>query len=198
MERLLKKWLPLATKYVMLNIMNNNKNKKPKKFSWHASVSSEGTLDLSLYFPSKDATKNEKERALASAIKQSKDFMLSKGYLLPDTRFLSSSDIAEKYGHTRQYWEKLLKEGKIPYKETSAGRITTDLWVQGYLNNKEKIDEYVKEVKKAVSSIRKEKRKMGTIECPRCKEKRLDYAVNVGSTNGLCRAGCGFRFNTTN
>lgn len=178
--------------------MNNSKDKKPRIFHWHASVSSGGTLDLNLYFPNKDSTKDEKEKALASAIRQAKKFMLSRGYLLPDTRFLSSSDVAEKYGHTRQYWEKLLKEGKIPYKETSAGRITTDLWVRGYLNNKEKIDEYVRERNKIISLIQKEKRKMGTVECPHCKEKRFDYAVNINNVNGICRAGCGFRIHTTN
>jgi hypothetical protein len=175
-----------------------DKNNNSKKFHWHASVSSEGTLDLSLYFPNKDVTKEEKEKAIASTLAQAKEFMLSRGYLLPDTRFMSSSDVAEEYGHTRQYWEKLLNEGKIPYKETSAGRITTNLWVQGYLNNKEKIDEYLRNRNKVVAVILKEKNRMGTVECPRCKEKRFDYAVNSDSIDGLCRAGCGFRIHTTN
>jgi len=177
--------------------MSETKNTKSKKFYWHALTSSGGTLELSLYFPNKNVTKQEKEKALASALFQSKNFMLAKGYLPPDAHFLSSSDVAEKYGHTRQYWEKLLKEGKIPYKETSAGRITTDLWVQGYLNNKEKVDKYVRYRNKVISTIQKENRKMGTIECPCCKEKRFDYAVNVNNINGVCRAGCGFRINTS-
>jgi len=178
--------------------MNKNKDKKSKEFHWHASVSSGGTLDLSLYFPNKEITKEDKERALASALVQAKKFMLGKGYLLPDTRFMSSSNVAREYGHTRQYWEKLLKEGKIPYKETAAGRITTDLWVKGYLNNKEKVDEYVRNRNKVISKIQKETRKIGTVECPHCKEERFEYAVNVNSINGICRASCGFRIHTTN
>lgn len=181
-----------------LKYMIENKDKELKKFHWHAMVSSGGTLGLDLYFPNKNVTKDEKEKALASALAQSKNFMLSKGYLFPDTSFMSSSDIAKTYGHTRQYWEKLLKEGKIPYKETSAGRITTDIWVQAYLDNKEKVDKYVRDRNKVILLIQKEKDKMGVVECPYCKEKRFDYAVNVNNINGLCRAGCGFRIHTTN
>src|SRR3989344_8260894 len=130
---------------------NNKLMTDNKKYSWHAGVSSEGTLDLELYFPdNKEITKEEKERALAEGLHQTKEYMLSKGYLVPDARFMSSSDLAEEYGYTRQYWEKLINQGKIPYKHTSAGRITTDLWVKGYLNNRDKVDEYVKNTNKMV------------------------------------------------
>ncbi len=178
--------------------MSKTKNDKSKKFHWYAATSSEGILELSLYFPNKNITKEEKEEALALALVQSKSFMLSKGYLLPNAHFMSSSDIAEKHGHTRQYWEKLLKEGKIPYKETSAGRITTDLWVQGYLNNKEKVDEYIRERNKVISTIQKENRKRGQVKCPHCGEHKFDYNINAHNINGLCRADCGFRIHTIN
>ena len=178
--------------------MNNHKDKNKKEFHWHASVSSEGTLGLDLYFPNKKVTKGEKEEALASAIAQSKNIMLSKGYLPPEARFLSSSDMAKEYGFSRQYWEKLLNEGKIPYKETAAGRITTDLWVRGYLDNKERVDEYVKNIKKVISLIPKKGKTWAKIRCPKCGEESFEYAVNVNNVNGICRAGCGFRINTTN
>lgn len=174
--------------------------KTPKQkydYSWHSNISSEGTLSLELYFPNKNVTKEQKEMALAESLRQNRNSMLSKGYLPPDTRFMSPTDISEKHGHTRQYWEKLLNEGKIPYKETSAGRISTDLWVQGYLNNKEKVDEYVRLRNKVVAEILSKKPKMGQAVCPNCGELAFDYSVNVDSANGICRARCGFRINTT-
>ena len=178
--------------------MIKKKDKELEKFHWHVMTGSEGFLALDLYFPNKNITKEEKEIAIASALAQSRDFMLSKGYLFPDTSFMSSSDLANEHGHTRQYWEKLLKEGKIPYKETAAGRITTDLWVQGYLKNKEQVDKHVRNRKKVISLIQKGGKKMGVVECPQCKEEKFDYAVNTNNINGICRANCGFRIHTTN
>jgi hypothetical protein len=117
--------------------------------------------------------------------------------LVPDARFMSSSDVAEEYGHTRQYWEKLINEGKIPYKETSAGRITTDLWVKGYLNNREKVDEYVRNTNKIIKEIIAGKKSNGKIRCPQCGSAEFDYFINADRVNGICRAGCGFRINNT-
>ncbi len=174
-----------------------DKNKENKESHWQASVSSEGTLGLDLYFPDEKVTKEEKERALASAIDQSKNVMLSKGYLPPTARFLSSSDMAKEFGFSRQYWEKLLNEGKIPYKETAAGRITTDLWVRGYLDNKEEVDEYIRNVKKVISLIPKDGKTWRKLTCPKCGEESFEYAVNLNNINGICRSGCGFRINTT-
>lgn len=182
----------------MCIIANVKKQRKPKyDYSWQSSVSSEGTLSLDLYFPNKKVTKEQKEAAIAETLRQNREFMLSKGYLPPDTRFMSSKDVSEKHGSTRQYWEKLLNEGKIPYKETSAGRITTDLWVQGYLNNREKVDEYIRNRNKVVNSILAGKFKSGKIECPNCKKHSFDYFVNTDNLNGICRADCGFRIDTT-
>lgn len=171
--------------------------KEDYDYHWHSSFSNEGTLSLSLYFPHKNVTKAQKEMALAESIRLNRTTMLSQGYLPPDSRFMSSSDVSEQHGHTRQYWEKLLNEGKIPYKETSAGRITTDLWVQGYLNNREKVDEYIRNRNKVISVMLTQKNKTGQIECPQCGEPKFSYAVNAHAVNGLCRAGCGFRINTT-
>ena len=110
---------------------------------------------------------------------------------------MSPSDVAKEYGHTRQYWEKLIKEGKIFYKETAAGSITTDLWVNGYLNNKERVDEYVRFKNKVVASIAANDKKWGKTKCPQCGKMEFDFAVNVNNINGVCRAGCGFRINAT-
>ncbi len=172
--------------------------KNKKQYSWHASVSSEGTMELSLYFPEIKITRQQKEYALADSITKVQYSMLRDGYLLPNTRFMSSTNIAKEYGYTRQYWEKLLNEGKILYKETAAGRITTDLWVNGYLNNKEAVDRYVKNREKVILSIKQEPKSRGTVECPQCKSLRFEFNVNLNSINGLCRADCGFRINTTN
>lgn len=168
-----------------------------KKFHWQAHTSSGGTLGLSLYFPdSRELDKETKEKALASALTSSYEFMLSKGYIPPEAHFMSSSDVAKEYGKTRQYWEKLINEGKIPYKETSAGRITTDLWVQGYLDNKDAVDEYIRHRNRVVQSILSQKRRQGRIECPKCGKLEFDYAVNTNNINGLCRAQCDFRIHT--
>lgn len=172
------------------------KEERRKKFSWHAMTSSGGTLELSLYFPdTRGMTKQLKEKALAAALADSYKFMMSKGYLPPEARFMSSSDLAKEYGKTRQYWEKLLNEGKIPYKETSAGRITTDLWVQGYVNNKEEVDKYIRNCNLILKAVSETKKRSGTVTCSECKESRFEFNVNVnGNTNGICR-NCGFHIN---
>ena len=181
----------------MLKLKCMAEEKKQKQYSWHASVSSGGTMELSLCFPGLKINQRQKESILANSIAHAQGYMLKKGYLLPDARFMSSTDIAKEHGHTRQYWEKLLNEGKIHYKETAAGRITTDLWVNGYLDNKEGVDKYIRDRNKAVELIQKESKKWGTIECPRCKSKKFEFHVNVNNINGLCQADCGFRIHTS-
>ena len=104
--------------------------KLPRRFFWHAVTSNGGTLSLDVNVKeAKNAS--EKMRAIASSLKQAVKSMEEQGYIPSRARLMSSRDIADEYGKTRQYWEKLLNEGKILYKETSAGRITTDLWVAG-------------------------------------------------------------------
>lgn len=162
-------------------------NKKPKKFYWHASTSSGGTLSLSLDFES-ELSKKDKESALAKGLMLAYKFMEKNGYIPFKAQLLSSRDIAEKYGKSRQYWEKLLNEGKILYKETSAGRITTDLWIKGYLGSKEEVDKYVKNVRSVIKSINESGRKAGTVTCPACGVGRFEFFVNTGgNTNGICR-----------
>ena len=167
------------------------------KIHWHANTSSGGTLSLSLTVEG-DASQRDKESFLAEGIQQCHEFMEEKGYIPHQARLMSSRDIAQEYGKSRQYWEKLLNEGKILYKETSAGRITTDIWIEGYLGNKEQVDKYARCVRAALKAISTSNRSNGSVACPVCGEERLEFYVNIsGSTNGICRA-CSFHIHTTN
>lgn len=165
------------------------------KFYWHASTSSGGTLSLGIDLEG-EFSELEKKRALADALGQSYEYMKNQGYIPFDAKFMSSRDIAKEHGKTRQYWEKLLNEGKILYKETSAGRITTNLWVMGYIGNKEAVDRYVKNVRTVLKSIDTVKKHFGETICPIC-DGKFEYAVNQATNvNGICR-GCGFHVHTT-
>jgi hypothetical protein len=175
---------------------------KQRKFYWHANTSSGGTLSLGVTLEG-EFSKDEKEEVLAEAIEHLYEHMEENGYIPHNAQLMSSRDISNRFGKTRQYWEKLLNEGKILYKETSAGRITTDLWVQGYLGNKEQVDKYVKDVKtvlKAIDQLEHKDRWWQKVDCPVCGQHSFDFAVNVGgNTNGVCRnMACGFHVHTTN
>lgn len=177
-------------------------NEQQKKFYWHANTSSGGTLSLGVNFEG-EFSKEQKEKVLAEAIEQCKEQMENNGYIPHNAQLMSSRDISDKYGKSRQYWEKLLNEGKILYKETSAGRITTDLWVQGYIGNPEEVNKYVKNVKivlKTVNDLEHKDRMWRQVECPVCGQNTFSFAVNVGgNTNGVCRnMSCGFHVHTTN
>lgn len=166
------------------------------KFYWHASTSSGGTLSLNLTVEG-EASKADKETFLAEGIWQCREAMEEDGYIPHQARLMSSRDIASEYGKSRQYWEKLLREGKIRYKETSAGRITTDLWINGYLGNKEEVDRYVRYVRIALKYIADSERRNGSVVCPACGESRFEYFVNFGgNTNGICR-NCSFHIHAT-
>lgn len=177
-------------------------NEKPKKFYWHANTSSGGTLSLDLNLEGK-FSKKDKENILAGVINECYKHMEIKGFIPFNAKLMSSRDIADKYGKSRQYWEKLLDEGKILYKETSAGRITTDLWVQGYLGNTEQVNKYVRDVKKVLKIINELACKQGywqRIDCPVCNQNTFEYAMNInGNVNGICRnTACSFHIHTTN
>lgn len=174
-----------------------NMEENPKKFYWHANASSGGTLSLDVSFDD-GFSKKEKEGALAAGLQEAYKFMEEQGYIPFDARLMSTRDIAEEHGKSRQYWDKLLSEGKILYKETSAGRITTDLWVAGYLGKKEEVDQYVKDMRAILKLINESGRKNGSVTCSVCSEPRFEFNVNMnGNTNGICRS-CGFYVHTTN
>ncbi|MFA6474718.1 MAG: hypothetical protein WCV88_00780 [Patescibacteria group bacterium] len=169
--------------------------KDSNKFYWHANTSSGGTLSVRLTL-AQGLSKAKKESALAQALKDCIRFMEQRGYIPANAEILSSSDIAKQYGHSRQYWEKLLNQGKILYRETSAGRITTDLWVKGYIDNKEKVDQYVRNAKTVLNAIRETKNKNGLVLCPVCNKDRFEFYVNTNTNvNGICRL-CKFQVNT--
>jgi hypothetical protein len=171
---------------------------KDKKIYWHANISSGGTLSLGVDLYGK-FTRTEKEKIIADAIEACHKSMKEKGYIPFKAQVMSSRDISRRYGKSRQYWEKLLNEGKILYKETSAGRITTDLWIQGYLDDKPQVDKYVKDVKTILETIESHGKKWGTTECSVCGEQRFDFATNGdANVNGICRnLSCGFHIHTT-
>lgn len=160
------------------------------KFTWHATTMSGGSLSLSLEMAekiSKSLTKKQKEGMLAATLQQCVTYMQDRGDIPYNTSTMSSRDIAKRYGNTRQYWEKLLNEGKILYKETSAGRITTELWVKGYLDDKEKVDRYAKQVRKILDSIVRLRKRQGVVPCSACEEGKFRYYANYGgNTNGVC------------
>ena len=172
------------------------KEEMPRKFYWHAMTSSGGTLSLEVNI--KEAKeREEKIKVIAEGIKESTKFMEEHGYIPHKARLMSSRDLANAYGKTRQYWEKLLNEGKILYKETSAGRITTNLWVEGYLGDPEKVNKYIKDVRIVLGYIKDLDKRSGSVLCPVCGENRFEFHVNVNSnTNGICRV-CGFHVHTT-
>ncbi len=166
------------------------------KIHWHAGTSSGGTLTLDIDFEG-EFSKEEKELELADAIRQCIEQMESKGFIPFDAEFLSSRDLSRVHGKSRQYWEKLLREGKIQYKETSAGRITTSIWVNGYLNEPENVNRYVRNTKTVLKTIKSLRSTSGTTACPVCGENRFEFAVNVNfNVNGVCR-NCHFYMYTT-
>ncbi len=169
--------------------------KLPRRFFWHAATSNGGTLSLDVNVKeAKNAS--EKTRAIASSLKQAVKSMQEQGYIPSHARLMSSRDIADEYGKTRQYWEKLLNEGKILYKETSAGRITTDLWVAGYLGKREEVDRYIKNVQTILKRITETKERHGAVLCPICEKTRFEFNVNMnGNVNGICRS-CSFHVHT--
>ena len=146
-------------------------------------------------FIGEKAEKNEKEKILASGLVQAYEFMRKKGYTKAEDDFVTPTDLAKERGKSRQYWEKLFREGKISYKETSAGMITTDVWVDGYLKNKDLVDQYVRETKELVKRANETGRRHGSVQCPRC-QGRFNFAVNTNNTNGGCEK-CGFHVYTT-
>ncbi len=169
---------------------------KLTKFYWQGSTSSGGTLSLSLGYEGV-LSKNEKEKLLAHGLKQIHKHMEKEGHIPFDAKLMSSRDIAREYGKTRQYWEKLINEGKILYKETSAGRITTNLWINGYLGKKEEVDKYVKDVKRILETITAVGKTHGSVECSVCSQERFEFFVNENNNvNGICRA-CGFHVHAT-
>lgn len=161
-------------------------------------TNSGGSASLDIDFQGPSVSKTEEEKVLAIELMKITQFMFDKGYI----RFMSSSDLSRNYGRSRQYWEKLIKEGKIPYQKTASGSITTNVWVEGYLQE-EKVEKYSKALLKIRNEIIKRHgrdtyiREM-QLECPYCKNTTFDYNYNNGSSiQGLCRSpGCDFQIHT--
>ena len=167
-----------------------------RKFYWYANTSSGGTLSLGLDLTG-EFSQEEKESALAEGIRACVENMESQGYIPHNASLMSSGDVAREYGKTRQYWEKLLDEVKIHYKETSAGRISTNLWVPGYLNDREQVNKYVLNVRNVLDTIDATKRTGGRVNCSVCGKENFEFHLNGDAhINGICRA-CGFHVHTS-
>ena len=78
---------------------------KDRKIYWHANTSSGGTLSLGVDLEDR-FTRNEKEKIIADAIKACYESMEELGYIPFNAKVMSSRDIAERFGKSRQYWQK--------------------------------------------------------------------------------------------
>jgi hypothetical protein len=165
-----------------------------KKFYWRARTSSGGTLSLDLSYEG-PSSKQQTERLLAEAIQQAHEHMEREGFIPLKAQLMTARDIAKEHGSTRQYWEKLLNEGKILYRETSAGRITTDLWVNGYLKRRDEVNRYVRNVNRIIKQVQESCNRTGELPCPVC-FRNFEYSMNYEYINGICRS-CGFYVHST-
>ena len=95
-----------------------------------------------------------------------------------------------------------LREGKIKYVQTSAGRITIDLWVEGYLQNQEEVERYCRHVNKVLKIIKSKKERSLQLDCPQFGNRSLSCAYNITqwsypkdkcNANGVCGK-CDFKF----
>ena len=61
--------------------------------------------------------------------------LADEGWIIPEVMVLmSEKDVANKFGKSKQYWGKVMGQGLIRNLQTSAGRITTDYWVEKFIN----------------------------------------------------------------
>ena len=169
--------------------------KDERKISMHGTMNSGGGVSFGLNFSGGMFSQEEKERALASNLAQLTNTMFEKGYI----RLMSASDIASEYGKSRQFWERLIRQGKIPYQQTSSGRITTNIWVEGYLKGKDEYALNAKKMRDIIINLEEapEAKGSGRITCVKCGADSFQYYYNQGHhINGSCDNGCGFRVDT--
>jgi hypothetical protein len=170
----------------------NKKNGNP----YHGMITSDGSASLSYIFSdpkiAEKLTDEEKVHILSKVLSNLSKVMLDKGYI----RLQSVSDLSATYGKSRQYWEKLLTSGKIPYHQTAAGKITLNLWVEGYLSGEEYPVHALLARKAIIKKFKENGKSTGIIACPRCKSETLRYHYNQGQhINGLCQ-NCHFHLDT--
>ena len=181
--------------------VSNKKTKQKPDYHTEFMMCSSGTIDADMR-PHTGAKFSAEEMLgmKADALARITLAMERKGYI----RFMSPSEIEKTYGGYRQHWERLLREGRIRFIETSAGRMTIDLWIEQYLQNKEEIDKYCRMKNKVIKEIMERKERSCILMCPKCGERQLDCIYNilikpkkgeVYNTNGVCRNhGCTFKF----
>lgn len=166
--------------------------KDRRKIQWNATTDSGGRASIGVSYLNGKFTKEEKESTLAGVIAVIVRKMCENGFI----RLMSPKDLSVEYGKSRQYWEKLLKTGKIPYQKTASGKITTNLWVEGYLNEREaeKYGNKVIEMRKRILENEQKGNNYKVVECICGKD--FNYNYNGGNNiNGICR-NCGFHLDT--
>lgn len=170
--------------------------KKKNGNPYHGMITSSGSASLSYIFSdpkiAEKLTDEEKAHVLSKVLSNLSKVMLDKGYI----RLQSVSDLSATYGKSRQYWEKLLSSGKIPYHQTAAGKITLNLWVEGYLSGEEYSDHALLARNTILEKFKEDDKSTGIITCPRCKSEKFRYYYNQGQhVTGLCQ-NCHFRLDT--
>jgi hypothetical protein len=60
------------------------------------------------------------------------------GFLNAMLPWFSPTDLSKKFGKTRQYWCKIIKQGKLCSKQTSCGPIVTTEYLLTYFEEDEK------------------------------------------------------------
>lgn len=129
----------------------------------------------------------------SNALQKSQTAFLTKIIEEGSIKFMSSLDVAQTYGNSRQYWEKLFSQGKIPYRQTAAARITTNLWVEDYLDGRgeKTYPSLVLNVRRQVSANEENENSRRTIACPKC-DIELPYEVVDYEKMTLNCSSCGF------
>lgn len=167
-------------------------NQDSKKFRYGALTTSDGSISLDFDFSRGDFSDDEQQRALGLTTALLVRKMFEDGWV----RLLSSSDISKIYGNSRQYWDKLFREGKIPFQKTASGKITTNFWVEGYLDDStgETYPKEVLEMRRRIVANERSGSGLKHVPCIRCGE-HFQYNYNQGSNiTGICK--CGFRLDT--
>lgn len=176
------------------NLAVYNSAMEKHDYAFHGTISSSGNLDVIINFTDKKPISSSmQKKVLAKVIDGAYHKMLNDGTI----RLMSATDVAKMYGNSRQFWEKLISDGKIPYYQTSSGKITTNLWIEGYID-KSSNNTYPREnleMRNRVVENEKKPNSKPIVPCVRC-DQPFDYNYNQGlNINGICRH-CGFKLRT--
>ena len=120
---------------------------------------------------------------LARQVADAIGILIKKGLI----EYLFVSDIAKKYGSTRQLWDRLIKQKKIPYYQYKGGRFTLNIYVEDYLTRKYGID-YLRRLNESRDDLKKaynESKKNGAVHCPKCGELTLKFKIDANGGDAI-------------